>query len=358
MSRAVRETLAEGGRRGRRPQRGLNVLAGGCVALVLAGALGLVGTGGDPRPRSSGVQTPDAGSCPAQLAKFPAVNGGLPASAPGELAPGGAVRAVLCQYDAMPEWRVERPGPARQLVLGRDVTGLVAVLNELPVQEPIDPCFLLSEGGYLTLEYQNRTPITIEFSGLCSFVRRGDITRYNGHEAVQAFQERFREQELARAARDAVTPASCVPRLTPMNQAEARGRFDPTPVRDAWLHTFGPDFQYLAAPLAVVTACRYVRTEDGGLGQTRQVIDRGVGRELSDAIEATYRNERGEIPFLDCPSDNAVRTVDVLVLRDVVGETLEVRVLRDHCLVATFGFAGAIAGPELLSVLDRLLGRP
>jgi effector-binding domain-containing protein len=51
------------------------------------------------------------------------------------------------------------------------------------------------------------------------------------------------------------------------------------------------------------------------------------------------------VPFHVCPSDDAVRTVDVLVLRDVVGETIEVRVLRDHCLVATFGFAGATAGP-------------
>ena len=63
------------------------------------------------------------------------------------------------------------------------------------------------------------------------------------------------------------------------------------------------------------------------------------------------------VPFHACPSDDAARTVDVLVLRDVVGETIEVRVLRDHCLVATFGLAD-VAGPELLSVLERLLGRP
>jgi hypothetical protein len=131
-------------------------------------------------------------------------------------------------------------------------------------------------------------------------------------------------------------------------------------VRDVWLHTFGPDFPYLKAPLAVVTACRYVRTEHDSrsLSLTRQVSDRGVAQELSDAIEATYRNQGGEIPFLDCPTDSAVSTVDVLALRDVVGETNEVRILRDSCPVATFGFAGATTGPELVNVLDRLLGRP
>jgi hypothetical protein len=210
-----------------RPRRRLTVLAGICVALVLVGTLNVAGIDGAGSPtdqQSSGVQRPDAGKCPAHLPEFPQVNGGLPASAPGVLAPAGAVRAVLCQYDPLPEWRAERPGPARQLILSRGVTGVVTALNALPVQERTDPCFLLGEGGYLTLEYPDRTPVTIEFSGWCSFVRRGDITRHSGHEAVQVFQERFREQELALAVPDAVTPAGCVPALTPMSQADAPGR--------------------------------------------------------------------------------------------------------------------------------------
>ena len=60
--------------------------------------------------------------------------------------------------------------------------------------------------------------------------------------------------------------------------------------------------------------------------------------------------------YLHCSAEP--KTVDVLLLRDVIGETREVRVTRDTCAVVTFDFDGAPPSSELDGVLDRLLGRP
>ena len=45
-------------------------------------------------------------------------------------------------------------------------------------------------------------------------------------------------------------------------------------------------------------------------------------------------------------------------MHDAVGETAEVRIVRDTCNVVTFGFNGATANIALLATLDRLLGPP
>jgi hypothetical protein len=122
------------------------------------------------------------------------------------------------------------------------------------------------------------------------------------------------------------------------------------------MYTHGQDHRYLPVPLAVITACRYVRGSDGNWDLTRRVIDRGVARATATAVEAAAETVAGEIPYLHCSSQP--KTVDVLMLRDVVGETREVRVTRDACTVVTFDFDGAPPSAALDSVLDGLLGRP
>src|SRR5262245_11782988 len=151
-------------------------LAVACAALVLLGVPALLPVAGPGSPaQPSGPHRPGPGTCPAVLAEFPRFNGSLPRTAPGPLAPPGAVRAVMCEYDSMSPMHIPHSsGPIRQLVLTRDVDGLVRVLNELPVDEPIDPCFSRGGGGYLTLEYPDGASATIELSDMCSFARRGD----------------------------------------------------------------------------------------------------------------------------------------------------------------------------------------
>ncbi|MFG2039549.1 hypothetical protein [Dactylosporangium sp. NPDC048998] len=343
------------GRRVRRRQLRASALAAACVAVVLLGGAVAIATARPDTNGTAGPQRPVAGDCPAMPPQFASAgNSGLPSTAPGNLAPSGAVRAVLCRYNPVPELPRGRPGPPRRLVLTRDVAGLVAVLNGLPAEPDIDPCGQIGDGGgYLTLEYGDGAKATVELANACGFVRRGAITRYQGGDAVEAFDARFTAQELAVARPADVPPAGCVQRLT---SGPADGRYSPDPASDVWIYTYGQDHRYLPVPLAVVTACRYVRGPDGNWDRTRQVTDRGVARDTATAVEAAAKTAEGEIPYLNCSSPP--KTVDVLMLRDVVGETREVRVTRDACAVVTFGFDGAPPSAALDSVLDGLLGRP
>jgi hypothetical protein len=290
---------------------------------------------------------------------FPEDSGSPPATAPGALVPVGAVRAVRCQYDPLPEWRSVGPGPARELVLTRDVAGLVAVLNNLPVTPQLDPCFSGSSTiGHLTLVYQNGATATVDFDE-CDIARRDGVIRHDNSAAVQAFDERFRQQELAAARPDAVPPARCAARLQPAPVGDEPDRFfTPDAVTDVWLHTYGKDFRYLPAPPAVVTACRYVRDRYGHFGRTRQVNERRRVGQVADALETAFKTRAVELPFSDCTTGTTVRTVDALIMRDAVGETAEVRIVRDTCNVVTFGFNGATPNTALLANLDRLLGPP
>ncbi len=344
------------GRRVRRRRIRQILLVAACVTLILVSVPTLVAAShrrsveppvGPPRPSTA--------ACPARLPTFPFGDGSLPASAPGVLAPSGAVRAVLCRYDPLPEYRISRPGPARQLILSTDVPGLIAVLNQLPSREPLDPCFSGGDGGYLTLMYPNGTSATIELSNGCGFVRRGKITRYQGYDAVRAFDKRYRQQALATAVPAAIAPADCAPRLAP---GVAPARLRPDPVFDAWLHGESADGRYLPAPLAIITACRYQQAGHGSLARTKKVLRRGALNQTTDAVEAAHTKIAGEIPFLGCASTAVIRTVDVLVLRDIVGETFEVRVVRDTCPVITFGFDGAPPNAAVSALLDMLLGPP
>ncbi|WP_432827152.1 hypothetical protein [Dactylosporangium sp. CA-092794] len=348
------DRLAAVGRRVRRRRLRAGVLAAACVALVLLGGVVAVAAGRPDTNGTAGPQRPVAGDCPATPPRFEYAKSDLPSTAPGDLAPHGAVRAVLCRYNPVPELHVQRPGPPRRLVLTRDVAGLVTVLNGLPAKSGIDPCFLAGDGGgYLILEYGDGAKATVELAGSCGYVRRGAITRYQGGDAVEAFDARFTAQELAVARPADVPAAGCVQRLT---SGPADGRYSPDPASDVWMYTYGQDHRYLPVPLAVVTACRYVRGPDGDWDRTGQVTDRGVARDTATAVEAAAKTAEGEIPYMNCSSRPT--TVDVLMLRDVVGETREVRVTRDGCAVVTFDFDGAPPSAALDSVLDGLLGRP
>jgi hypothetical protein len=324
-------------------------LAAACVALVLLGMPALLSS----RPTRQGLpagphQGPGRGTCPAQLPTFPRNNGGLPMTAPGVLAPLGAVRAEMCKYGTVSYPYRSGRGVIRQLILTRDVSGLVTALNELPVKEPLDPCMLLGGGGYLTLGYPDGSTVTIELSDSCGYVRRGDITRHEGYLAVEAFDERYREQEVAAAKPGAVTPAGCPARLTAV---DAEGQFAPDPVADLWLRA--QDRNFLPAPLAVVTACRYVRSGGANLVRFGQASDRGVAGQTAEAVDASYK-----APIHEPCTPSTVRTLDVLVLRDTVGETIEVRVPRDHCNIVIFSYYQGTPNASLLGVLDRLLGAP
>jgi hypothetical protein len=348
------ERLAAVGRRVRRRQLRTSVLAAACVAFVLLSGAIAFATARPDTNRAAGPQPPVAGDCPAMPPRFASENGDLPSTGPGDLAPFGAVRAVLCRYNPVPELHLVRAGPPRRLVLTRDITGLIAALNGLPARPGIDPCFQASDGGgYLTLEYRDGTHATIEFATNCGLVRRGAITRAHGGDAIEAFDARFTAQELAVARPADVPAADCVQRIT---SGPADGRYRPDPAFDVWMYSYGQHHRYLPVPLAVVTACRYVRGSDGNWDRTRRVTDRGVARDTATAVEAAAKTAAGEVPYMNCSSQP--KTVDVLMLRDVVGETREVRVTRDACMVVTFDFDGAPPSAALDKVLDGLLGRP
>ncbi|WP_327000383.1 hypothetical protein OHA72_35335 [Dactylosporangium sp. NBC_01737] len=327
------------------------------MVLVLAGGAAVFATS---RPASHSAAAPEAsatagpdrpvtGDCPSAPPLFEGGNWALPSTAPGDVAPPGAVRAVLCRYNPVPELNTVRPGPPRRLVLTRDVAGLITVLNDLPTSD-IDPCFSAGDGGgYLTLEYGDRTRATVELSNGCGFVRRGAVTRYQGGTAVEAFDVRYTAQELAVARPADVPPAGCVQRLT---IGPAKARYDPQPVFDVWVGTHG----FLPAPPAVVTACRFVRGSDGTWDRIREVTDRAVTGDAAAAVEAASKQALGEVPYLQCSADP--KTIDVLLLRDALGETREVRATRDTCPVVTFDFDGAPPSTALDAVLDHLLGRP
>ncbi len=331
----------------RRRQRRLAVLAGACAALVLLGAPAvLVPRSSDPVSEHGSI----AGDCPPEPPTFSRSNDGLPATGPGVLAPPGAVRATMCQYHGYPGPFGEARTP-RELILTRDLASLVTELNKLPTEPNIDPCHALGTGGYLTLEYRDGRRLTIELSVSCGFVRRGTITRHNGWDAVVAFDNRYRAQEIAAARPDTITAAPCPATLT----ATPDYQFSPKPAGDLWL--YDPN-RLLAAPYTVVTACRYTHPRNDTLPRLRQVVDRGAATEAGDAVETAYRSRLGRVPVVHCPPSTTVRTVDVLVLRDSVGETVEVRVPRDTCDVVVFGDQTSPKDDALTRVLDRLLGPP
>lgn len=347
------DRLAAVGRRVRRRRLRAVALAAAAVAVLLLG--GAIAVAARPSPDIAGDRRlPADAPCPATPPEFPYGDGALPSSAPGELAPPGAVRAVLCRYNPVPELQMTRPGPPRRVVLTTDVAGLVDALNTLPSGSGMDDCFLSGDGGgYLTLQYRNGRTTTVELSGPCSYARRGAITRHDAYQAIEAFDSRLIAQERAAARPAEVPPPGCAPQLTP---STFDGQYLPDPISDVWMYTHGPDPDYLTVPLAVITACRYTRADGDTWTRTRQVTDRDTARDTATALEATARTRSGEIPYLTCTGRPT--TVDVLVLRDVTGETREVRATRDTCPVVTFDFDGAPPSAALDRILDDLLGRP
>jgi hypothetical protein len=353
------DRLAAVGRRVRRRRRRTSLLAAALVAAVLLGGSAVLAANRPaaevpavPRP-TGGPLPPGADDCPPDPPLFDASNDALPSTAPGDVAPPGAVRAVLCRYNPLPDRHRRSPGPPRRLVLTRDVAGLVQLVNLLPTQD-LDPCFAMGDGGgYLTLEYRDGTRRTVELANGCGFVRSGAVTRYQGWRVAEAFDERFTAQELASARPADVPSANCTIQLT---AGADTARYRPDPVSDVWVYTYGPKPRALPVPLAVVTACRYVRDTDGTWHRTRLVTDRPPAGAAPGAGAAGAPTAAGEIPYLECGSP--ARTVDVLIARDLLGETREVRVTRDTCPVVTFGFDGAPPSTALDAVLDRLLGTP
>lgn len=99
-----------------------------------------------------------------------------------------------------------------------------------------------------------------------------------------------------------------------------------------------------------------MRGSDGTWDRIREVTDRAVTGDAAAAVEAASKQALGEVPYLQCSADP--KTIDVLLLRDALGETREVRATRDTCPVVTFDFDGAPPSTALDAVLDHLLGRP
>jgi hypothetical protein len=357
----------------RRQRRGIAAMAAAAVVIVVLGSwsllvplrppgIGVAGPSASAGPTEPVGPTepigptepvgpsrpagPGAGACPSSLPRFDLTNGGLPTSGPGVLAPEGATRAVMCEFP----WRLAG-GVRRELILTRDVAGLVTVLNGLPAEPGIDPCFSIGGGGYLTLTYPDGARHTIELAGRCGFVRRGAITRHAGWDAVRAFHERYREQELAAADPGAVSAADCPRRLT---ADPANRKILPEQVLDTWLRSDGA--RYLAGPAAAVTACRYQR-DDAGFRRTAQVARRSVAARADAALQTVFTTYPMRLPYFDCGPVEAITTVDVLVIRDSVGQTVEVRLPRDACPIVSFGEEGGrTPNEDLTDLLDELLG--
>jgi hypothetical protein len=348
-------------RRARRQRRWTVALAGAGVLILLIGAWALLPgarPSAEPMPPigADGSLGPTAGDCPSSPpSNFEYDNLGLPSTGPGVLAPEGAIRAIMCVYQTRVPW--DEP-EVRELVLTRDVAGLVAELNRLPAKPGVDPCFIGGGGGYLTLIYPDGTEHVIEFAIRCSFVRRGAITRHDGYRAVQAFEERYREQGIAAARADTIPAADCASRLTVDAAADwAPNRIMPEQVHDAWLRTSGEDRRYLAAPAAVVTACRYERRGDLEFRRSDRVTSRSVAGRVDAAVQTAYRTYPTRKPYDDCGPIGAIGTIDVLVIRDSVGETTEVRLPRDACQIVSFGDEGGrTPNGDLTALLDELLG--
>lgn len=311
----------------------------------------------DPPP-IAGLMGPQQGACPdSGPTGFSNTNGGHQVTAPGDLAPPGAVRVLMCRYGSLPEYNVVRPGPARELVLTTRVAEMQDLLNQLPVEQGVDPCFSRGGGGVsMTLVYVDGATATIEFGG-CGYVRRGDITRHGGAAAPSEFERLYRAQELAAAQpADTMPAADCAASLMPGAEPYFA---KPDPVFDRWLTVSQRGGRtYLPAPLAAVTACRYVDDGRKGMRRVQRITNRSLVGPLTTAVEEAYDKESGHVPFLDCQRADRPRTLDVLMLRDVIGEVAEVRILRDSCEVVTFGFDAASQTPALLALLDQLLGEP
>jgi hypothetical protein len=64
-------------------------------------------------------------------------------------------------------------------------------------------------------------------------------------------------------------------------------------------------------------------------------------------------------PNFGCPNGLGLPgTVDALILRDLVGQTREVRVLRDTCDEMTTGRDSTVRAARVLDAVDALLGPP
>jgi hypothetical protein len=171
-------------RRGRRTRIRLAGAAAVCAALVVSLPAAL-GGGTVARSHFDGCPAVPSDFAPDQLP---------PTSVPGPLAPPGAVQAILCDYDLVQEGNLIYPSPTTRLVLTRGVDQLVTRLNNLTADPGIDPCFAIGGGGYINLVYPDGGTITIEFSGQCLTVRRGDIFRYDREGVLQAFKDQYQQQ--------------------------------------------------------------------------------------------------------------------------------------------------------------------
>jgi hypothetical protein len=346
------DRIAAVGGRLRRKRARTGALALACLALSASAVVAVLRypADTDAAPVTTRVE------CPATGPMFGRGNGTLPRTAPGDLARAGAVRAVMCAYqnlvmmgtDGSP-LTTRPPGLVfpRALELTRGVDELIRELNLLPAEEGIDACGVMSEPGVLVLEYDRGVRQTIELSGQCNYIRRGAVTRYGSVDAVTAFNRLFVAQELATATPAAITATDCTSRLS---EGDSRARLRPAPMHGRWL--------YGDLPLAVVTACRYVRDSDTTLALRAQVIDRGSVADTDRAVEEAFVAGH-PFPLNDClEQDGVAGTIDVLILRDVLDQTVEVRILRDTCDVVTTGMDSSRSTAGLRRVADTLLGPP
>jgi len=75
------------------------------------------------------------------------------------------------------------------------------------------------------------------------------------------------------------------------------------------------------------------------------------------AVQDAFQTLSSLLPYFDCGPLRGVKTIDVLVIRDSVGETAEVRLPRDACRIVAFTDTdGRRPNENLTTLLDELLG--
>lgn len=345
------------------------VAAAMAVAMVIAVPWLLAAPGGHSTAvEPSGVPaapTTVGATPPAGKDGCPATGAGWPISTqdtPGDLVPSGATRITLCE--AVAEGRPEIP-PGTPRVLEREVSAMVAALNELPDQGELLRRLAETERlagrpaptadnlgctlvGYpyaysFLLHYSDRVPVLVYLDANCGTAIADGRTRYNQGSTVDRFFTLYRAQLEASTDPAKVATPRC---------KQAIGAADMKTISDgAGRNRGGPD-GILPSTLVAAAFCRYERTRLAAQRPVRTDLD-----ELRDEVNAQF--PKGDYIPLDCagPEGPLPTDVDVVLVADATGAVTEFWLYRDSCRAALrSGFAGVKPRPELLALVDAQLG--
>ncbi|GAB2864630.1 hypothetical protein GCM10022221_75950 [Actinocorallia aurea] len=316
-----------------------------CVATVCALGLGNAFYPHWDRPAPAVALGPDG--CPRVVFEheFDRVPGAGPwplSKLPHDLAPDGAVSAVLCA------WSWESDKAVEVLRLTRRVGELQRFLADLPSVKGGGIGTAMGFGRVnLVLGYPDGTsmPMTFDFNRnhLTSrvAVRRG-ATRVT-REFVRLWQA---ENTVADPTK--IPPADCLQKL-PRDFDRLRAALPPAIPRGE--NGFDRRREaHLPVPVAVVRACRYV--EDG----RKALRLRGTGWTREGLAEIRAAVERARQHGDRCRGRDTA--VDTLHLTDATGRTLTVFIARKPCgYESLYGLpVGGPLSPELAAVATRLLG--